>query len=166
MDPRKTGTPRPPRATGSSPVRRHGLVPFALLRNPRKTGTPRPPRSTGSSPVRRHGLVPFALILGAGSNAHFAGRRNPGFHQRGAAKLADKCFDCRTLKVLAATVRPGCGGIKQDISAQTRLGRHASRERFAAGNCRICRRRLSAGNQLFRKHFLTGFAGLVQFGKL
>ena len=28
---RKTGTPRPPRSTRSSPVRRHGFVPFALL---------------------------------------------------------------------------------------------------------------------------------------
>jgi hypothetical protein len=34
---RKTGTPRPPRSTRSSPVRRHGFVPFALLRNTRKT---------------------------------------------------------------------------------------------------------------------------------
>jgi hypothetical protein len=30
MNTRKTGTPGPPRWTGSSPVRRHGLVPFAL----------------------------------------------------------------------------------------------------------------------------------------
>ena len=59
---RNTGTPRPPRATHSSPVRRHGLLPFALLPNTRKTGTPRPPRATHSSPVRRHGLLPFALL--------------------------------------------------------------------------------------------------------